>query len=899
MDLNDAPKYGPLSRSYNRDQISLALRLLAELWVPDIFKRGRLVGEGGKRSIRCSDIKGNPPKNRGSCRIWITGENAGDWCDFEDRDNFKGGPLSTIKEHFGLDDGQAFEKALSIIAQYGGDDYLENHPKLLNGHAAAAAAVPDTQKSLKQVEFYWGQRQPAIGSPVENYWRSRMNMDLPACAFGSPAGDPDMVFIPWATNYKAGNVGFHTMACRFRLPDGAETGAIHLTHLLQDGSWHIGREEQHKDHSKIVWGSRVAGGVVMLAPIAADGALGIGEGIETTAAGMAYYGCAGWAAGDTAAMVKTGEWLAANPSAAITQSIKRLLIFGDKGRGGEVAAQRLAGLAQLAGVPQVELYYPAGGDDLAADRAAGYPPPPPIIDHWPAEPGLPLGDVSTPYAPLGRGYTESELHSRLMAMDKETPGSARGQILRDMALSSLASLAEDGLLTLMGRKLGVGKKLLVKALAEAKAEIIPPEHFGVGANGQQAQPWRNKMAISETGDPKGIMSNVAILLRECEDIRGSLGFNEFDGNMTVLKKLPWEKGAGNPCDDRQWTDGDELAMTEWVQSTAGIHATRNVVFDAAARVANEFVFHPVRQMLDDAHANWDRQPRLDMAAVWYFGAEDAQYTREVFKRWLLSAVARIYRPGIKADCMTVFEGPQGLRKSTAIRVLFDPWFTDQLSEVGSKDSSLELRGIWCAEYSDLEGMNNSEAARIKAYMSQTFDYFRPPYGRTTVKLNRQNVFGATTNEHFYLKDATGARRFWPIPCGNIDIDMLYRDRDMLWGEAVELFRQKTAVWWIDEKKEPELSKSAALITDARYQVDGWEDAIKTWLSFNGMINCTTSDLMIGALQITDRSRWGRYDQIRLGRIMSRIGWVRARDKGGNRDWRYWRPGSINLDLVDL
>ncbi len=891
MDLNDAPKYGQLSRSYNRDQISLALRLLAELWVPAIFKKGRLVGEGGKRSIRCSDIKGNPPKNRGSCRIWITGENAGDWCDFEDRDNYKGGPLSTIKEHFGLDDGQTFEKALEIISQYGGDDYLENHPHLLNG-IAAAAAVPDTQKSARQVEFYWSQKQPAFQTPVENYWRSRMGMELPPAAYGD---DPDMVFIPWATNYKT-NTGFHTMACRFRLPDGTPTGAIHLTHLLQDGSWHIGREETHRDHSKIVWGSRIAGGVVMLSPIAADGSLGIGEGIETTAAGVGYFGCGGWAAGDTASMVKTGEWLAANASHPLTASIKRLLVFGDKGRGGESAAERLAGLALAAGIGRVELYFPASGDDLAADRAAGLPPPAPIIDHLPAEPGLPLGDAAAPLAPMGQRYTEAELRSRLMAMSKGTEGSARGQILRDVATSMLGPLIEDSLLALMAQKTGSGKKLLVKALIEAKQEILPPE---VSGGSGQTQPWRNKMAFSETGDPKGIMSNVSILLRECQETKGSLGFNDFSNEIMVLRKMPWEYGAGNPCEDRQWTDADELAMTEWVQSFAGIHATRNVIFDAVGRVANEFIFHPVRQMLDDAHANWDRQRRLDMACHWYFGAEDTEYHREVFKRWILSAIARIYRPGIKADCMTVFEGPQGIRKSTAIRVIFDPWFTDQLSEVGTKDSSLELRGIWCAEYSDLEGMNNAEATKIKSYMSQTFDYFRPPYGRVSVKINRQTVFGGTTNENFYLKDATGARRFWPIRCGDIDIDLLYRDRDMLLGEAVELFRQKTAVWWIDAKREPELAAAAEKITDARYQVDGWEEAIKTWLSFNGRVNCTTSELLNDALTIQDKSRWGRSDQIRLGKIMHRMRWVRARDKGGDRIWRYWRPDAIDLNLVDL
>lgn len=900
LDLNDAQKYAPLvSANYNRDQISFALRLLAPLWVPAIFKKGRLVGEAGKRSIRCSDIRGNPPKQRGSCRIWITGENAGDWCDFEDKDNLKGGPISTIKEHFNLEDGEAFEKCLEIIAHYGGEDYLETHPGLLRDQPKIAAPEASNKSSI-QIDFFMSQRRPAAGSPVENYFASRLAMSLPPCAYSSPDGEPDIWFVPLATNYKV-NRGFHSMLSRFRYPDGTPTGAIHMTHLLEDGSHHIGKFPDHPeyaDHSKIVWGARKSGGVVMLAPIAADGALGIGEGIETTAAGCAYFGCGGWAAGDTASMVKTGEWLAANPSAPITLAIKRLLIFVDKGRGGEAAAQRLAGLAQSAGIASVELFYPSSGDDLAADRAAGYPAPAPIIDHWQVEPGLPIGDnVAIGGVATGQRFTEADLGSRLMAMSRETPGAERVQFLRDVAASGLGPLAEDSLLTQFGRKVGAAKKLLSRALIDAKGEITPPEQPG-SAKGQ-SQPWRNKMAFTETGDPKGIMSNVAILLRECNETKNSLGYNEFAGEITVFKKLPWERGAGTPCEDRPWTDADELAMTEWVQSFAGVHAPRNAIFDAVCRVANEFQFNPVRQMLDDAFTNWDRGERLNYGAVRYFGATDIEYHREVFKRWLLSAVARIYRPGCKADNMTVFEGPQGLRKSTAVRVLFDPWFTDHLSEMGTRDSSLELRGIWCAEYSDLEGMNNTESKRIKSFMSRTNDRFRAPYGHVPINLRRQIVFAGTTNEITYLKDATGARRFWPLRCGYIDIDALARDRDNLWGETVGLFRQKIQNWWIDQKTEPELARAAEEMTNARYQSDAWEEIIIGWLRHNGRVNCTTSELMRDALEIHDKSKWQQRDLQRIGNVMKRVKWIRARDRGGSRDWRYWRPDAINHDLVEV
>jgi len=59
------------------------------------------------------------------------------------------------------------------------------------------------------------------------------------------------------------------------------------------------------------------------------------------------------------------------------------------------------------------------------------------------------------------------------------------------------------------------------------------------------------------------------------------------------------------------------------------------------------------------------------------GKGDSEYARAVGLRWLISAVARIFNPGAKADCCLILEGPQGIRKSTALRTLAGEFFTDE------------------------------------------------------------------------------------------------------------------------------------------------------------------------------------------------------------------------------
>lgn len=884
INLNDARRYG----EFDRDVIEEALRRHASKWVPLVFANGKRVPESGGIGWRVADISGRAPREQGSCRIWINGDNAGDWYEFETRTG--GQPFSTIKEHYQLAEGEALYKAIDILEQVHCNFCdIEIKPKT-NGHDTRKDA-----KGLANAADFWSQAKPLPGTLGETYWRNRLGTDLPPAAFGD---DPDMRFVEFATNWDLGAVGTPAIINRFRQPDGTITNAIHLIHLMNDGSWHLGRAyPDRKGIAKKTHGPRIEGGLAMLAPIGADGALGIGEGIESTAAGMQLFGVAGWAACGTAAMRKFGEWIAAHDAG--TLPIKRLLLWGDAGKGGERTLFETAALCRSR-LPAVECYLPRSGDDIAADLAAGYGPPPPVIE---PEPALPMGPEPqpSPAAPLAvpGDPTRADIDSRLMALGKQSAPADITTLCHLLARANLPVIERESAINTIYRKAGISKKAVADTIRKLQddADIIPARL----GEGKGARHWLDKMAKGNDGDPKGIMSNVAIMLREAAEIKGSFAFNEFTGMIHVMRKLPWEPGAGNPCKDRWMDDQDELGALEWVQGTGGIHATRGVVFDAIQRVASEGKYHPAREYLHDVYERWDRRARLDMASVLYFGARDSQYNREVFKRWLISGVSRVLNPGCKADCMMVFEGPQGLGKSTAIRILFDPieagWFTDQLSDINTKDASIELRGIWCAEYAELDRIGKAEASAIKSFMSRTTDRYRPPYGRLPIRVERQNLFAGTVNEYEWQKDATGARRFWPMRCTVIDRDALIRDRDLLWGEAVHMFKQSVP-FWIDGMREPELAAEAERVVDARYVSDAWDSIVKRWIQNNGKINVTADEVLRDALEIHDRSKWSRTDQTRVGYIMRRMKWVRARDRQMPREWRYWRPGTLNTAIAE-
>ena len=419
--------------------------------------------------------------------------------------------------------------------------------------------------------------------------------------------------------------------------------------------------------------------------------------------------------------------------------------------------------------------------------------------------------------------------------------------------------------------------------------------------------WRKDLLHNLEGEPRPVVANAITALRGAPEWQGVLWHNEFATTTVARKPPPWIPRSLTPWIDTPWSDRDDALVADWLQHQE-IMVPMSIAGQAIEVVSRDQTFHPVREYLD--RLTWDGVPRLETWLLTYIGADDTPYNRAVGLRWMISAVARIYLPGCKADCALILEGPQGIRKSSALMALAEPWFTDRLSDLGSKDAAMETRGVWIIEVAELDTMGRAEVSTIKAFMSRTQDRFRPPYGKRLVDLPRQCVFAGSVNpEGGYLKDPTGGRRFWPVVCGTIDIPALTRDKDQFWAEARHRFQAKEP-WWLETQ---ELDALAATEQAERYQGDAWEDPIQLyidndtrWLE-NGrgeqnphhsprsapLTDVSVADILEQALGI-EKGRWTQADQNRVVRCLVSMGFkqCRARDgghgKGGKRQRRYRR-----------
>ena len=320
----------------------------------------------------------------------------------------------------------------------------------------------------------------------------------------------------------------------------------------------------------------------------------------------------------------------------------------------------------------------------------------------------------------------------------------------------------------------------------------------------QPADWIKLLELTPTGRAAKTIDNIVIILEHDPLLKGKIAYDEFAVRGMVLGPLPWDPRP----ERRQWTDTDDAGLRYYLERAHHITG-KDKILDAVAIVAHRHRYNEVQEYLTSL--TWDGVPRLDTLLVDYLGADDNVYTRAVARKAVVAAVARAMQPGCKYDYMPILAGPQGIGKSTFLRILGRKWYSDSLTTFEGKEASELIQGIWIIEVAELQGFNKSETNAIKQFLSRTEDIYREPYGRRTTAFPRRFGFWGTTHDAEFLRDATGNRRFWPVDVGlhppkksvfedlEREVDQIYAEAFVYWqqgeplfltGEAAEIAKQQ-------------------------------------------------------------------------------------------------------------
>jgi putative DNA primase/helicase len=153
IDLNDVAPANAVAPRYDLDLIVQRLRETAETWVPRLFPNGKRVGD----EWRLANIRGDAPRNTGSCVITLRGPHAGDWIDFDG--NQGGGPISAIEEATSLSGRDLIVEAADIAGIA---------PGAPERRAPPTPPTPKRDPAL-EIAHILTASEPISGSPVARY----------------------------------------------------------------------------------------------------------------------------------------------------------------------------------------------------------------------------------------------------------------------------------------------------------------------------------------------------------------------------------------------------------------------------------------------------------------------------------------------------------------------------------------------------------------------------------------------------------------------------------------------------------------------------------------------------------------------------------------------------------
>lgn len=309
LDLNDVHPLGNEHPRYDIDLVVARLRETAETWVPRLFPRGRKAGD----EWRLANIRGDAPRNTGSCVIALRGPHAGEWIDFDGSQG--GGPLSAIEEATGLDGRALIAEAAALAGVAPGAPERRAPP----------SPPPAKRDPALEIAHILSAAKPIGGSPVAQYLKGR-GLAVPEAA--------ELLFHPDLTYWET-RTGYPAMLGQVRDRDGTVIG-LHRSYLtVQEGAVTKAPLEKAK---KML--GRVAGGAVRLTPLGDADRLALSEGIETGLAVMtACPGLPVWATLSTSGLEQID----------LPPSVRSVLILADHDASGaglraaEAAARRLRG----------------------------------------------------------------------------------------------------------------------------------------------------------------------------------------------------------------------------------------------------------------------------------------------------------------------------------------------------------------------------------------------------------------------------------------------------------------------------------------------------------------------------------------------------------------------------
>jgi putative DNA primase/helicase len=410
-----------------------------------------------------------------------------------------------------------------------------------------------------------------------------------------------------------------------------------------------------------------------------------------------------------------------------------------------------------------------------------------------------------------------------------------------------------------------------KLITKAEAAESEDEDYPAGVAPRSALvTWQDiGLATDSKQVPHTTLANASMIIQVAPQFSGKIWWDSF-------RERIYHSMRGAP---QEWGDMDSMQITAYIQQSLNLPKIHlKLIQDAVQHAA----FSNARNSLTDwlESLEWDGIDRLSIWISDCLGVELTEYSMAVAKNWLISMIARAYRPGCQMDHMPVLEGTQGRGKSSALEILGGEWYAAVGTAFGSYDFIQTIQGKWLIEIPDMAGFGRREHSHVLAAITTRTDRYRVKYGRFDQDHPRKCLFAATSETDDYLPEMRGYRRYWPLRCTDIDLDALRAQREQLFAQALLAYRAGNKFHEMPELETADEQRSRSFD-------DPWTEDVLIWCESRALNNEAVYPPTIARDKIgIENARLTRADTLRISNILRANGWIQ---KTVNNQRQYVRP----------
>lgn len=303
------------------------------------------------------------------------------------------------------------------------------------------------------------------------------------------------------------------------------------------------------------------------------------------------------------------------------------------------------------------------------------------------------------------------------------------------------------------------EEIVTKIIEENQRKVLP-DIVGL-TQARETNEEHNSLNLTPKTKGKGFavtLDNLKKILSSDSKLKGAIQYNTFTFEIDVTEptKLNGRTLSGTI---------DDLIIREiraYIATKYKIDYKKGDIADILEVVAGEHSYNPLKEYLESCEREYkELVNQRDPFAILrhYLNIKDNEYNRIIIDLFFRGAVAKVFDPSIKFDFVLDLTGRQGVGKTQFFEGLFTHKYFTTVETFTDKDDKARMVRNWCVFDDEMVASKKASFSELKKFITETKLEYRPPYASSDRRLPKSFIIVRATNDHDYLNDLTGERRF--------------------------------------------------------------------------------------------------------------------------------------------